>query len=56
MESEKLLRFFGLALSVVGMLICLAALILDLKVLWAIGPGSLGAGVALWVLFGQQSD
>lgn len=51
MDSEKSLRLISLVLAVCGVAFTVAALVTDLKVFWTIGLGSLGAGIALFVLF-----
>lgn len=53
MDSEKLLRVISIALALCGLVIMGAAFITGFKVLWTIGPGLLGAGVTLFVLFGK---
>lgn len=54
MRSDDLLRLFGVTLGVLGAIGTAAAFITEIQVLWTIGPGLLGAGVALFVLFGKQ--
>lgn len=54
MESEKLLRVIGITLTAGGVIFTGAAAITDIRVLWTIGPGLLGAGIALFVLFGHS--
>ncbi|TWH76337.1 hypothetical protein LX59_01260 [Azomonas agilis] len=54
MKSDDLLRLVGLVLGVLGVIGMGAAFITDIRVLWTIGPGLFGAGVALFVLFGKH--
>jgi hypothetical protein len=52
-ESDNVLRFIGITLTAGGVIFIGAALITDIRVLWTIGPGLLGAGIALFALFGR---
>ena len=51
MDSEKLLRVVGLGFAALGVIFTVAAFVTDIRVLWTIGPGLLGSGIAFLVLF-----